>query len=100
MVSKTNSAGTRNYGWDFENRLTEVTLPGTGGTVSFEYNPFGRRIQKAFTQNGTTTTTNYVYDGDNTVETTDQNGNELAKYTQGLGIDEPLAQSAMGAVSY
>jgi YD repeat-containing protein len=98
-LSKTNSAGTTNYTWDFEDRLTGVTLPGTGGTVSFEYDPFGRRVQKAFAENGTTTTTNYVYDGDSIIETVDQNGNELAKYTQGLGIDEPLAQSAFGTVS-
>jgi RHS repeat-associated protein len=97
--SLTDAVG-RSYTWDFENHLTGVTLPGTGGTVSFEYDPFGRRIQKAFTENGTTTTTNYVYDGDNIVETVDQNSNELAKYAQGLGIDEPLAQSAIGTVSY
>src|SRR4030088_1668906 len=30
------------YTWDFENRLTSVILPGTGGTVSFKYDPFGR----------------------------------------------------------
>jgi len=34
--SKTDSTGTTNYAWDFENRLTSVTLPGSGGTVSFK----------------------------------------------------------------
>ena len=75
-------------------------MSGTAGTVSFEYDPFGRRIEKAFSENGTTTTTNYLYDGDDTVESVDQNGNEEAKYVQGLGIDEPLAQSSNGTVSY
>jgi hypothetical protein len=28
--------------------------------VTFKYDPFGRRIQKSFTQNSTTTTTNYL----------------------------------------
>ncbi len=32
--------GTTTYNWDFENRLTSVTLPGSGGTVSFKYDPF------------------------------------------------------------
>jgi len=38
------------------NRLTQVTLPGTGGTATFKYDSFGRRIQKVFTQNSTTAT--------------------------------------------
>jgi YD repeat-containing protein len=41
--TKVNSSGTTQYFWDFENRLRSVTLPGTGGTVSFKYDPFGRR---------------------------------------------------------
>jgi hypothetical protein len=27
--------------------MTSMTLPGTGGTVSFKYDPFGRRIYKS-----------------------------------------------------
>ncbi|MGC1911992.1 MAG: RHS repeat domain-containing protein, partial [Candidatus Acidiferrales bacterium] len=59
-TSKTVSGNTTSYAWDYENRLTSVTLPNSGGTVTFKYDPFGRRIQKAFTQGSTTTTTNYV----------------------------------------
>ena len=37
----------RSYTWDFENRLTQAVVPGTnGGTTTFKYDPFGRRIQK------------------------------------------------------
>jgi YD repeat-containing protein len=46
-TSKTDSTGTTNYSWDFENRLASVALPGSGGTVSFKYDPFGRRIYKS-----------------------------------------------------
>ncbi len=56
-LTKTDSSGTTSYTWDTENRLTEVTLPGTAGTVDFKYDPFGRRVQKAFTQGGVTTVT-------------------------------------------
>ena len=77
-----------------------MTLPGSGGTVSFKYDPFGRRIQKVFTQNSTTTTTDYAYDGDDTIEETDQNGNLLAKYARTENIDEPLAESRSGTLSY
>ena len=47
-----NSSGTTTYAWDFENRLTSVSLPGSGGTVSFRYDPFGRRIYKSSSSGG------------------------------------------------
>jgi RHS repeat-associated protein len=99
-LTKTASSNTTNYTWDYENRLTSVVLPGTGGTATFKYDPFGRRIQKAFTQGSTTTTTNYVYDGNNSVEDVDQNGNLLARFTETQNIDEPLAESRSGTTSY
>jgi YD repeat-containing protein len=67
------------YTWDFENRLTQV-LSGSGGTVNFKYDPFGRRIQKSFTHGSTTTTTDYVYDGANVLESLNQSG----PYWQGM----------------
>ncbi len=97
--SLTSKSDGTTYNWDFENRLTQVTLPGTGGTVNFKYDPFGRRIQKAFTQ-GSTTTTNYVYDGANTIEEVDANGVVLARYTQGESVDEPLAELRSSTTSY
>jgi hypothetical protein len=62
-------------------------------SITFKYDPLGRRIQKAFTQGSTTTTSNYVYDGDNSVQDVDQNGNLLARYAEITSIDEPLAES-------
>jgi RHS repeat-associated protein len=97
--TKTKPDGTQ-YTWDIENELTQVVLPGTGGTVNFKYDPFGRRIQKAFTQNGTTTTTNYVYDGPEIVETLDNSGNLLSRFTQGPGVDQPLAEANSGTNDY
>jgi len=88
------------YSWDFENRLTQVILPGTGGTVTFKYDPFGRRVQKSFTQNSTTTTTDYLYDGLNILETMNQAGTVLARYTDSLSIDEPLSELISGTTSY
>jgi YD repeat-containing protein len=46
-LTKVDSTGTATYTWDYENRLTSVALPGTGGTVTFKYDPFGRRIYKS-----------------------------------------------------
>ena len=49
----------KSYTWDFENRLVQAVVPGTnGGTTTFKYDPFGRRIQKS----GPLGTTNYLYD--------------------------------------
>jgi RHS repeat-associated protein len=96
-TSKTDSTGTTNYSWDYENRLTSVTLPGAGGTVNFKYDPFGRRIEKIAPTSGTTI---YAYDGDNVVEELGGGGNLLAHYTQGAGIDEPLAATEAGGTYF
>jgi YD repeat-containing protein len=57
-LRKVTCTGTTTYGWDYETRLTSVTLPGTGGTLEFKYDGLGRRVQKAFAQGSTITTTN------------------------------------------
>ena len=55
----------RSFTWDFENRIVQAVVPGTnGGTTTFKYDPFGRRIQKS----GPLGTTNYLYDGMNVIE--------------------------------
>jgi RHS repeat-associated protein len=95
-TSKTDSTGTTNYSWDFENRLTSVTLPGSGGTVSFKYDPFGRRIYKS----SSTATSVYAYDGDNLVEETNSSGTVVARYAQTQNVDEPLAMLRSSATSY
>jgi RHS repeat-associated protein len=66
------------------------------GTVSFKYDPFGRRIYKS-SSNGTSI---YAYDGDNLVEETNSSGAVVARYSQTQNIDEPLAMLRSGATSY
>src|ERR1700694_5360007 len=89
-------SNTTTYAWDFENRMSSVTLPGTGGTVSFKYDPFGRRIYKS----SSTATSIYAYDGDNLIEETNSSGGVLARYAQTQNIDEPLAMLRSAATSY
>ena len=87
----------RSYTWDFENRLIQAVVPGTnGGTTTFKYDPFGRRIQKS----GPLGTTNYLYDGVNSLEEVDQSGGVLARYAQSDLIDEPLSEFRAGTASY
>ncbi|HEY2461557.1 MAG TPA: hypothetical protein VGI16_12150 [Candidatus Acidoferrum sp.] len=96
-LTKIDSSGTTTYAWDFENRLTSVTLPGTGGTVSLKYDPFGRRIYKS-SSFGTSV---YAYDEDeNLVEETNSAGTSVVRYAQGLDIDEPLAILRSSATNY
>src|SRR5215472_9173183 len=45
-------------------------------------------------------TTNYLYDGFNSIEEVDGSGNVLAKYSQGLDADEPLSMLRSGVTSY
>lgn len=68
-----------------------------GGTVSFKYDPFGRRIYKS----SSTGTSVFAYDGDNLIEETNASGGVVARYAQqGLNIDEPLAMLRSGTTSY
>jgi RHS repeat-associated protein len=96
MLTKVDSTGTTHYTWDFENRLTSVQLPGSGGTITFKYDAFGRRVEKI----SSSATSIYVYDGDNLVEETNSVGSAVARYTQGLNIDEPLAMLRGSTTSY
>jgi uncharacterized protein RhaS with RHS repeats len=89
-------SSTTTYNWDFENRLTSVVLPGSGGTVSFKFDPFGRRIYKSSSARATI----YAYDGDNIVEQLNASGTATARYTQGFGIDEPLEVYESGKSYY
>ena len=88
-------ASGKSYAWDFENRLVSTVVPGTG-TVAFKYDPFGRRIQKSSPLG----TTNYLYDGPNLIEEVDNSRNIVARYTQGIGVDQPLAESRSAPSSY
>lgn len=83
-----NSSGTTTYNWDYENRLTSVVLPGSGGTVYFKYDPFGRRIYKS----SSTGTSIYAYDFDTLVEETSSSGAAIARYTQSAAQREHRAR--------
>jgi RHS repeat-associated protein len=95
-LTSVTGSNTTSYAWDFENRMSSVTLPGSGGTVTFKYDPLGRRIYKS-SSSGTSI---YAYDGDNLIEETNSSGAVVARYSDGLNIDEPLAMLRSAATSY
>ena len=113
-ITKTTNNTDKNwtYTWDPENRLikAELTNKTDKRTITFKYDPFGRRTEKqtTITTNGNTktTTTNYIYDNDNiAVETTatTENGtttNTTTNYTHGITTDEHLAMERNGQYYY
>lgn len=101
------------YAYDSENRLVKVTKQETGETktVSFKYDPFGRRIEKRVDgiENGITETKtySYVYDNEDIIAAylnkidSGISKIETTKYLHGPGIDEPLEIERKGeAFSY
>jgi RHS repeat-associated protein len=65
--------------------------------VSFKYDPFGRRIYKS-SSSGTSV---YAYDDDgNLIEETNASGAVVARYSQGLNVDEPLPELRSSTTSY
>lgn len=95
-LTKTVGSNTTTYAWDYENRLTSVTLQGTGGTVTFKYDPMGRRIEKV----SPTFTSIFAYDGDDLIETVNSSGAVVSRYAQTQNVDEPLAELRSGIASY
>lgn len=85
LISKTDSTGTTQYAWDFENRLRNVTLP-NGLTVSYKYDALGRRIQRTPSVG---VSTNFVYDGQDVVKDINSDGSTV-EYLNGLGVDNKL----------
>ncbi|MBI1748137.1 MAG: VCBS repeat-containing protein [Acidobacteria bacterium] len=79
------------FTYDSENQITRIDFPG-GGFAEYKYDGLGRRIQK----NVNGTLTRYIYDGANVLLELDGSNNIVARYTNGLGIDEPLIMNRAG----
>jgi RHS repeat-associated protein len=90
LIIKTTAEGTTTYAWDYDNRMTTVTMP-SGTVAAYRYDPFGRRIEKRVTENGITSTTRYLYDYEDILAEYDDSNTITNRYTHGPGIDEPLA---------
>jgi RHS repeat-associated protein len=94
--------------WNFENQLTKMEkIKGTEKrTVTFKYDPLGRRIEKKLTTviDGITktVTTTFVYDGDTIILELTSDGITTSKsfYTHGQGTDEHLALERNGQYLY
>lgn len=83
------SDGEWTHYYDTENRL--VKSQDADKTVTYEYDGKGRRLAKILTSQGSSTRTEYVYEGDEPIVDIAVNGNaqmHLARYVNGASIDE------------
>ena len=84
------SRGTWSQTWNSDNQL--ITTTNGTVTVTFKYDPFGRRIEKTTIDPSGTTTYRYLYDGPNIIQEikTTATATETTNYLHGPNIDEPL----------
>jgi len=80
----TTQKGSWTYTYDYKNKIVKAT--NGSKTISFEYDPFGRRISKSTGSN----TINYYYAGDQVIEERDGSDKLLKQYIYGNLIDEVL----------
>ena len=100
------SDGTNTYTYDYENRLIEGTVPEQGLSLTYKYDPFGRRIKKGLSPftlsavegQGTVPDMVYLYDGDQLIAEYDGSGNLITKYIYGPGIDEPVKGLSLSGI--
>jgi RHS repeat-associated protein len=91
QLTRTGPGGNFGFGYDTDNRLTSIS---GSETATYAYDYQGRRTSK--TEVGITTT--FLYDGLNSIAETVSG---VPRYVlNGPSIDEPLAISASGTISY
>jgi RHS repeat-associated protein len=87
--------GTWSFAYDTQKHLVSASKPGT--TVSYTYDPVGRRASK--TVNGLTT--RYLSVGDQEMAEVDGTNQVTRRYVYGPGLDEPLVMvNGSGGRSY
>jgi RHS repeat-associated protein len=95
MISKSDGAGTTQFQWDFENRLTQVVTP-SAGSVTYKYDALGRRIQST---PSTGVLTNFTYDGDDVAQDKTST-NVITEYLNGPGVDNKIRQKTGTTLNY
>ena len=91
--------GVWNYIWDDENRLRQMTDVNDGNHwISFKYDYQNRRVEKAVKQNGTTTTTRYLWEGSNMVAEFNPASSSTMTATYLWGLDTSGSLGGAGGV--
>jgi RHS repeat-associated protein len=87
------------YEYDYENRMTKVTLP-NATTNEFVYDGDKRRVSS---KNAAGTMIKFLYDGLNNLKDYAADGEGetvLASYTQGIGIDKLISRTDASGIRY
>ncbi|MCK4764363.1 MAG: hypothetical protein KAW12_19345, partial [Candidatus Aminicenantes bacterium] len=74
--------GAQHFTYDYRNRLISAESPNT--TISYKYDPFGRRVEKTTGSS----TTKYFYDFNQVIEERNSSNQVSKQYVYGSGIDE------------
>jgi RHS repeat-associated protein len=99
--------GTNSYEWDAENRLIEITYPGTNNYSTFSYDGLGRCAEIVETVSGTATSTKqFVWCGNKMCEVRDGSSNLVSQYyplgqinfSGGTGTDYFYTQDSPGSI--
>jgi RHS repeat-associated protein len=111
-LSEDGTPKTYTYSYDYENRLKEVLIEGRfkTKTVTFAYDPLGRRIKKSVktTEHRRThsKSTTYVYDSEDIIleylsnDTSRFGRDEVVRFTHGPGLDEPISMERRNKLYY
>jgi RHS repeat-associated protein len=84
------SDGTSTFGYDAENRLVSFDTTGSSNDATYAYDALGRRVKKTVNS----TSTFFVYDGDDIIADYSSAGTLLREYIHGDKVDEILAMQA------
>jgi RHS repeat-associated protein len=84
------SDGTSTFGYDAENRLVSFDTTGSANDATYAYDALGRRVKKTVNS----TSTFFVYDGDDIIADYSSAGTLLREYIHGDKVDEILAMQA------
>lgn len=83
--------GARKFTYDFDNRLTGVTIASSSTAVTLAYDPASRlRQQQTTIGSGGAVVSQYLYDGDRLSAEYDGSGTLLRRYVHGPGTDQPI----------
>jgi len=95
------------YSWSSDDELVRVVIKRDGANpvkaVDFKYNGLGRRVEKTVTDHldsNKSYTKKFVYDGGNMIAEVDGQGNTLATYVHGPGVDQPIMMMRGGENYY
>ena len=79
--------GTNSYSWDAEDRLIQITYPGSGNYSQFSYDPMGQLVQiLEYTSGSLTSTKQFVWAGGESPEEVRNAGGTITTQYFGCGV--------------